>query len=114
MDRELVLPDGELLHVLGQAAHHPGAIAVHGVGLGGVLVTRVDDGGLEPADVRLAALGARVGGVPGHGDDVLRRGRGQVPEPAAGGGRRGLRGLQGRGQRPASTDPAGHLRLRGG
>ena len=112
MDGELVLPDRELLYELRQAAHHPRPVSVHGIGLGGVLVARVDDWGLKRAD-GLAAQLPRVHGVLGDGDDLLRRGRGEAPDGGAilSGGRR-LRWLQGRGQSPASTNPAGHFRER--
>lgn len=49
VDGELVLPDGELLNIFGQAPHDPGSVLVEVLGLGGVLVGRVDDGRLEVA-----------------------------------------------------------------
>ena len=112
MDGQLVLPDRELLHELGQTAHHPRPVTVHSVGLGGVLIARVDDGGFQRAH-GFAAQFSGVRGVLWDGDDVLRRGRG---EAADGGAIRGCRRrpcwLQGRGQSSTTTDPAGHFRER--
>lgn len=112
VDGELVLPDRELLHELGQAAHHPRPVSVHGVGLGSVLIARVDDGCLQRTHGVAAKL-PRVGGILRDGDDVLRRGNGEATDGGAvGGGRRRPCWLQGRGQSSASTDPAGHFRER--
>lgn len=49
VDAELILPDGELLDVLGQARHDVLAVLVQTVRLVLVLVGRVDDGGAERA-----------------------------------------------------------------
>lgn len=72
VDGELVLPDGELLDVLGHAAHQPRAVAVHVVGLALVLVGWVDNGSLEGADV-VAGRHAHILGVLGHGHGALGR-----------------------------------------
>lgn len=49
VDGQFVLPHRELLDVLGQAAHQPRAVPVQVVGLGLVLVGRVDDRRLQGA-----------------------------------------------------------------
>ncbi len=51
MDGELILPDGKLLDVFGQASHHPGTVTMQIVGLALILVGRVDDRGLENSDM---------------------------------------------------------------
>jgi hypothetical protein len=51
VDGEFILPDGELLDVLGQASHYPGTVAVEVLGLALIFVGRIDDGDLEAADM---------------------------------------------------------------
>jgi len=72
VDGEFVLPDGELLDVLGKAAHQPGTITVHVVRLALVLVGRVDDWGLEGADMIARGL-SQVGAFLGHCDILTSR-----------------------------------------
>lgn len=70
VDDKLILPHGELLDVLGHAAHQPRAVAVQVVGLGLVLVGRVDDRGLEHLGVVAGRL-PRVLCIGRHGDDIV-------------------------------------------
>jgi len=72
VDGEFVLPDGELLDVLGKAAHQPGTITVHVVRLALVLVGRVDDWGLEGADMIARGL-SQVRAFLGHCDILTSR-----------------------------------------
>jgi hypothetical protein len=72
VDGEFILPDGELLDVFGKASHQPGTIAVHVVRLALVLVGRVDDWGLECADVIARGL-SQVGAFLGHCDILTSR-----------------------------------------
>ena len=103
VDGELVLPDGELLHVFGQAAHHPGAVLVEVLGLGRKLIGRVDDGGLQLA-----------GGSALHGSKVLSvfrladRESGQLRDGGREASRLSDAGLSQAGQGPASVQSGGH------
>lgn len=76
VDNQLILPDRELLDVLGQAAHEPRAIAVQGVGLGGVLVGGVDDRDVELLGV-VPGRQPHVLDILGYGD-IMARGRGEA------------------------------------
>lgn len=74
VDGELVLPDGDLLDILGQAAHDPRAVFVEVIGLGAVLVGRVDERSLEGANVLARRLPQVFGilGIAGREAGQLR------------------------------------------
>lgn len=74
IDGELILPDGELLHVFGHAAHQPGAVSVHVVGFALVLVGRVDKRRLELSNVISGCL-PRVWRIFGHHNQIWGGGR---------------------------------------
>lgn len=78
IDGEFVLPDGELLDVLGQSTHQPGTITVHVVGLALVFVGRVDDRGLQDAGVISRGL-SQVGRLLRH-CDILTGSAGQATD----------------------------------
>lgn len=110
VDGQLVLPHGELLNVLGQAAHQPGAVSVQVIGLGLVLVGRVDNGRLEGAE-RLTLCQAHVLCLLGKADLVVVGG-GRHGKGSGGGGivaGSWDRGTESLSQRSAPADFAGHL-----
>lgn len=69
VDNELVFPEGELLDVLGEAGHEPGAVAVEIVSLGLVFISRVDDGSLKDLWVVPGRV-TQIRDVLGDGDAV--------------------------------------------
>lgn len=69
VDGKLILPNGELLYVFGQAAHQPCAVSMHIVGLALVFIGRVDKRGLELANVISRCL-SHVLRILGHHDQV--------------------------------------------
>ena len=64
---KLVFPDGELLYVLGQAAHQPSSISVHVIGFALVLVGWINERGFENADM-ISRGHSQVLGLLGHVD----------------------------------------------
>jgi len=44
VDDQLVLPHGELLDVFGEAAHEPGAVAMHVLSFGSMFIGGIDQG----------------------------------------------------------------------
>lgn len=60
---ELILPDRELLHIFGKAAHHPGAIAVQVISFALVLVGRVHNRRLQFTNVITGRLSHVLGFV---------------------------------------------------
>jgi hypothetical protein len=82
VDGQFILPDRELLDVLGQAAHEPRAVLVKIVGFGLVLVRGVHRRDLQGTDGIAGSL-ARVGSVLGQ-CDVLATGCGETPHSGFG------------------------------
>ena len=111
VDGKFVLPDGELLDVLGQAAHEPRAVLVQVVGLALVLIGRVDEGLLDLAH-GLTGDGTRIWGILGEGHAEAGGGgerahNGDIGDGLSASAAAGDR-PQGRGQGPGLAELAGH------
>lgn len=111
VDGQLVLPHRELLDVLGQAAHQPGAVSVQVVGLGLVFVSGVDDGRLESAQF-LSLRGPHILDILREADGVAisSGGCGEASRGSFVPGRLdgGLRGSESLSQCSAPAEFAGH------
>jgi hypothetical protein len=77
VDGQLVLPHRELLDIFRKAAHNPGAVFVHIVGLGLVLVGWVHQRRLQLSNV-VPRRRSRVNRVLGRGHGIVSARRGDA------------------------------------